>query len=108
MTSEQGFHAEALAVYRKLIDDLGAGEVIPFHEAELGGVPAKLTLPHFEFGPHFQRNRFLGCYCDRVAGRLYRKKLYAEANQWVVLARKLDPRISWGRMKMGWRLRSKQ
>jgi len=108
MTAEQGFHAEALAVYRKLIDELGAGDLIPFHEAELGGVPATLDLPTFEFGSHFQRDRFLGCYCDRVAGRLYRKKLYVEAGQWLALAKQVNPRLSWARMKMGWRLRGRK
>ncbi len=107
MTSEQGFHAEALAVFRKLINDLGAGDLVPFHEAELGGIPAELVLPDFQFGPHFQRNRFLGFYCERVAGRLYRKQLYADAGSWLALAKKLDPRLSWSRMKMGWRLRGK-
>lgn len=105
MTMEQGFHAEALAVYRKLFDDLGAGELIPFHESELGGIPAKIALPDFKFGPHFRRNRMLGAYCDRVAGRLYRKGLRDDARHWLGLAGKLDPRLSWGRMKLGWRLR---
>jgi glycosyltransferase involved in cell wall biosynthesis len=108
MTQEQGFHAEALAVFRKLFDDLGMGNEIPFQEAELGGVPAKIALPDFQFGPHFQRNRLLGCYCDRVAGRLYRKQLYADARRWLALAQNLDPRVSWARMKMGWRLRGKK
>jgi glycosyltransferase involved in cell wall biosynthesis len=105
MTSEAGFHAEALAVFRKIIDDLGAGEAVPFQEGELGGMPAEIVLPKFEFGTHFNRNHFLGAYCDRVAGRLYRKKLKADARQWLALAKKLDPRLSWNRMKMGWRLR---
>jgi len=108
MTAEQGFHAEALAVFRKLIDDLGAGDMIPLHEGELGGVPATLDLPAFQFGPHFQRERFLGAYCDRVMGRLYRKQHYADAARWLALARKVDPHLSWSRMKMGWRLRGKK
>jgi glycosyltransferase involved in cell wall biosynthesis len=104
MTAEKGFHGEALAIYRKLMNDLGVGGVVPFHPAELGGEPAMVPLPDFQFGSHFSSQRFLGCYCDRVAGRLSRKHK-EDAREWLDLAHKLDPRLSWSRWKLGRKLK---
>ncbi len=105
MSCADGFHGEILAIYRKLIDNLGAADLIPYSDIELGGIPATTHVSDFAFGSHFNAERFLGCYCDRVTKRLYNAKRYAEASRWLSVGKGSFRKPTFWRMKMALRLK---
>jgi len=94
------FHQEGLAIYRKLVEDLGIMDEVPLIEEELGGVVAPVHLPEFRFSKGFSRDAFLAFYCDRVTGRLYNKQEMVKSLQWWWRGFQLKRLASWWRLRM--------
>ena len=99
-TASAGFYDEAKTVFHNLHLTLGAPEefLIPEAEARPGWQRRAFVL-----GPQFDRERYLGCYAERMV-RTWRCKDRAQARLWLGRAWKCKPWITPWRVKMALRL----
>ena len=94
------FHAEAKIIFQNLLLTLDAPRDFLRPEAELDSA---WTRRPFALGPAFQRDRFLGCYAERMV-RVNRRKNPALAKLWLDRAFRYPPGATPWRIKMWLRL----
>jgi glycosyltransferase involved in cell wall biosynthesis len=96
---QQKFYVEAEAMFHRLHMHLGAPA--PFLQPERGQPDA--DLPTLVTGPHFQRDRYLGSYCERRV-RVARRVDPREASRWLLRSFCYRPWLTLWRLKMALRL----
>jgi glycosyltransferase involved in cell wall biosynthesis len=102
-TSSAGFYDEAKTVYQNLHLSLGAPPEFLVPEAET--TPGWSRRP-VELGPHFDADRYLGCYAERMV-RTYRRQDRAQARLWLGRTWRHKPWVTFWRLKMALRLMGK-
>ena len=99
-TGSTKFYEEAATVFRNLHLTLRAPEPFLLPDAE------KVAGWHrrdFVLGPDFSRNRYLGCYAERMVRTHWRKRP-AVARAWLRRALDYKPRVTFWKIKMALRL----
>jgi hypothetical protein len=99
-TASARFYDEAASVFHNLHLSLDAPEWFLLPEAERR---PGWRRREFHFGPHFDRERYLGCYAERMV-RTWRAKDRAQAKLWLNRTWVRKPWITPWRLKMALRL----
>lgn len=99
-TGSAQFYDEARTVFHNLALTIGAPEEFLLREAE---VRPGWQRRDFALGPAFDRDRYLGCYAERMV-RTWRRKDRAQARLWLRRAWAHKPWITPWRVKMALRL----
>jgi glycosyltransferase involved in cell wall biosynthesis len=93
------FYAEADAIFHGVLLCLDAPPAFYRLESNESSGPKRT----FVFGPHFNREKYLGMYAERMV-RIYREKNRAQAKRWLAVAFAQKPWITFWRLKMALRL----
>jgi hypothetical protein len=98
--SSNQFYEEAKVVFHRLNTSLDAPEVFLFPEAS---ARAKPSLIEYSLGPSFDRERYLGCFAERMV-RTFRREDPAQARTWLKRTWAYKPWVTFWRTKMALRL----
>lgn len=99
-SASSGFYDEAKTVFQNLHLSLNAPEAFQIPEAK---TMKSWGRREFVLGPEFDRDRYLGCYAERMV-RTWRRKDRALAREWLHRTWRHRPWITPWRLKMALRL----